>query len=257
MPITSGKVYWEFNILNSDNDSDAHVRIGVGRREASIEAPVGFDGYGYGIRDKTGQGVHLSRLRNFMEGGFHTGDVIGVVLELPEVANDNKFVDVVRDQIAIRYRHRLYWEKFDYVSTEKMDHLLNPVIVFGERAVPDLNPWKPDTLPGSKLKIYKNGEFIGVAFEDLYDFNPPHSELKTNNKRKEDIHNNNGTLGYYPTISVFKKGVAEINSGPEFKYKPQDLDPDVVDLYDIYNQRIADDTVWDIIDEIEAEFTIS
>lgn len=245
--VSEGKVYWEFNIIRSNEDN--HVRIGIGRREASIEAPVGFDGYGYGIRDKTGQTLHLSRLKNFMDGGFRTGDVIGMILELPKC----EFKDIVRDQIAIRYKQRLFWEKFDYVSTNKMEHLLNPVIVFGERAIPDLNPWKPEFLEGSSLKIYKNGQFIGIAFDNLYDFYPPNSELKTNSKKAEDILKNNGTLGYYPTVSVFKGGIAEINAGPDFKFKPKDED-NLLDLYEIYNQRIADDIVWDIVDEIEAEF---
>ncbi|GME92582.1 unnamed protein product [[Candida] boidinii] len=58
------------------DQSMGHVRIGFARREASIEAPVGMDGYGYGLRDKTGQKVHLSRPSHFMKEGFGAGDVI-------------------------------------------------------------------------------------------------------------------------------------------------------------------------------------
>ena len=46
--IREGSYYFEFKILNSNEKS--HVRIGVGRKEASLEAPVGFDGYSYGLR---------------------------------------------------------------------------------------------------------------------------------------------------------------------------------------------------------------
>lgn len=243
IPIQEGKVYFEFNIVNSNEQS--HVRIGVGRREASIEAPIGFDAYGYGLRDKTGQKLHLSRPVKFMKEGFKSGDVIGFLVELPKT----EFQDIVRDQIAIRYKNRLYFERFDYTPTEKMEHLLNPVTVFGEKAIPDLNPFKPDFLPNSSIKIYKNGEFIGTAFEDLYAFLPPYSEQKNNINKL----NNNGTLGYYPTVSVFKGGIAEINPGPNFKCKPNDLEPDVKEFHELYNEKIADDVVWDIIDEIEAE----
>lgn len=243
IPIQEGKVYFEFNIIKADEQS--HVRIGLGRREASIEAPIGFDAYGYGLRDKTGQKLHLSRPANFMKEGFKSGDVIGILVELPKT----EFQDIVRDQIAIRYRNRLYFERFDYTPTEKMEHLLNPVTVFGEKAIPDLNPFKPDSLPGSSIKVYKNGEFFGTAFEDLYAFLPPYSEQKNNVNK----FNNNGTLGYYPTVSVFKGGVAEINAGPDFKFKPSDLKSDVKEFHELYDQKIADDVVWDIIDEIEAE----
>lgn len=243
IPIQEGKVYFEFNIVNSNEQS--HVRIGVGRREASIEAPIGFDAYGYGLRDKTGQKIHLSRPAKFMKEGFKSGDVIGILLELPK----SEFQDIIRDQIAIRYRNRLYFERFDYTPTEKMEHLLNPVTVFGEKAIPDLNPFKPYSLPKSSMKVYKNGEFVGTAFEDLYAFLPPYSEQKNNINKL----NNNGTLGYYPTVSVFKGGIAEINPGPNFKFKPNDLGPNVKEFHQLYNEKIADDIVWDIVDEIEAE----
>lgn len=42
-----------------------HIRLGLARREACLQAPVGFDGYGYGLRDTTGEAVHFSRPRRF------------------------------------------------------------------------------------------------------------------------------------------------------------------------------------------------
>ena len=74
--IREGSYYFEFKILNSNEKS--HVRIGVGRKEASLEAPVGFDGYSYGLRDVDGQFMTISRRQKLcIENGFKTGDVIG------------------------------------------------------------------------------------------------------------------------------------------------------------------------------------
>lgn len=247
--MTEGKWYFEFNLLESGYTQ--HVRLGIGRREASLEAPIGFDGYGYGLRDKNGDKVHLSRPKPFMADGkgFMKGDVIGIVVELPK----EPFMDVVRQQVPMRYKSNLYYEKFDYVSTKPMEHLLNPVTVFGERAIADSNSWMPETLPGSCMKVYKNGEPLGTCFEDLYSFLPPNSELTSNKFNKAGKFVNNGSLGYYPTISMFNGGVAELNCGPDFKFKPTDLGDDVRELHELYDERIADDIVWDLVDEIEAE----
>ncbi|CDR39659.1 CYFA0S03e05820g1_1 [Cyberlindnera fabianii] len=246
--IREGNVYLEFIVKQSD--SSRHVRLGLTRREASIEAPVGYDGYGYGLRDIHGNTVHLSRPREFegLQEGFHAGDVIGLLVELPI---EDKLQDVVREQIAIRYRQHSFFEKLDYIPTKEMDHYLNPVTVFGEKAVRDTNRWKPETLKGSKVTVYKNGKLAGIAFEDLYSFLPPNSELKTGHPESKFL--NNGTLGYYPTISVFRDGVAELNAGPEFVNKPEDLPPNTQSIQEVYESHIADDIVWDIIDEIEAE----
>lgn len=243
IPITEGNIYFEFNIIKSDEQS--HVRVGVGRREASLEAPIGFDGYGYGLRDKTGQKIHLSRPASFMD-GFKTGDVIGILLELPK---ETEFQDVVRNQIAIRYKNRVYFEKFDYTPSKEMEHLLNPVTVFGEKAVLDKNSYKPPSIKGSKLKVYKNGEFIGTPFEELYAFDSKNSQQKNN---KINPFNNDGTLGYYPAISVFNGGIAELNPGPNFRQK-FDEDTRVTAYCELYDDKIIKDIVWDLIDEMEAE----
>lgn len=65
VPIREGKWYFEVKIEKSvalDGDSapstissGANVRLGWGRREASLNGPVGLDGYSYGIRDRTGE----------------------------------------------------------------------------------------------------------------------------------------------------------------------------------------------------------
>lgn len=79
-----GKWYIEYKLLKA-NDGESNVRLGIARREASVEAPVGYDGYGYGFRDKNGQKVHLSKPTDFLPDGeeFHAGDVIGLLVELP------------------------------------------------------------------------------------------------------------------------------------------------------------------------------
>lgn len=291
-----GNHYFEYEILNGNNDTskdngiEAHVRIGIGRKELALDAPVGFDGYGYGLRDLNGQKITLSRPQDFMKEGFKTGDVIGFVVELPSLeaqrASNQKFVEsyglrsrptsgrraednkklnaygnIVRDQIPIKYKSGLYFEQFEYTKTKQMDHLLNPVTVFGEKAVleenRDVDEVRIPTIPGSRILVYKNGVLAGEMFRDLYSFLPLETLNNNVNPNTEQSQNpaymntDDGSLGYYPMMSVFMNGIVKINAGPHFKYPlPENCAP----LYDNYTDKIAEDWLYDIIDEVEAEY---
>lgn len=336
--IREGSYYMEFAIVNANNGRDrSHVRVGIARREAALEAPVGFDGYGYGLRDVNGQKITLSRPKEFMKGliedpGFHNGDVIGLLVELPSLndhkravqafveerqreggtnkstttgtpghgfepapapqqplkkkkrvnertptADDNnnedeptakklrKFGNVMRDQIPIKYRNALYYEQFEYTPTKKMEHLLNPVTVFGEKAIlerstneeRDSPARQIPTIPQSKVIVYKNGELVGTAYQDLYSFLPLDTEnesigLSYNERQLQnpDYQNtDDGTLGYYPMVSVYQHGVVRFNAGPEFQYPPPSH---AKPLSDRYAETVTEEWLWDIIDEVEA-----
>lgn len=253
IPMTEGSTYFEFNIINSDGQS--HVRLGISRREAKVEAPVGFDGYSYGIRDMTGEMIHLSRLSPFMKDkGFKTGDVLGVLVYLPRanIHEEEQIRDIVRDQVVLRYKNRLFSERYDYLRTIQMQHLHHPLTVYGEEAVPDLEMFKPKEIEGSYIRIFKNGIDQGILFDNLYEFRDGCSEMiKNPNNRFAD----NGLLGYYPMCSVFGGGIVEFNPGPDFTFKPEQFQEDnVKEYWELYDEKIVEDMVWDMVDEIEAEF---
>lgn len=313
--IREGKYYMEFNIINANNDNDkSHVRIGIARREASLEAPVGFDGYGYGLRDIKGQKITLSRPKEFMgDDGFKSGDTIGFLVELPlleehksavqsflelkkleaqsiksedadelatkkkrrvkkqlsetEEEKENLLIhgNILRDQIPIKYKNSLYYEQYEYTSTKKMDHLLNPVTVFGETAVLEDTIHKEaenlPTIPNSSIKVFKNGKEVGTMFENLYSFLPTNIESKNFNisYNTRQLQNSNykntddGTLGYYLMISVFQGGIVGLNPGPDFKY-PIEGEDGVRPLQESYEEAVIEEWLWDIIDEVESEY---
>ncbi len=137
-----GRFYWECKILSgveadpmdgSGRDGGGHVRVGWARREASLEGPVGFDAYSYGLRDVQGQRVHMSRPKDFALADFCEGDVIGLEISLPSLslhrkvvdgvynkavdvsddldpASSGDFHDIIRDRVPIRYKTQLYFE---------------------------------------------------------------------------------------------------------------------------------------------------
>ncbi|RLV93509.1 Set1 complex component ash2 [Spathaspora sp. JA1] len=302
--IREGKFYFEFEIVNSGENS--HVRIGLARREASLEAPVGFDAYSYGIRDITGEFITTSRRKTIVvDQGFKTGDVIGFLVELPRLQEHkqamNEFVEqaknntpkdpvtkkrktttkkaenlqenatfnihdnIIRDQIPIRYKNSLYYEQFEYTSTKTMDHLLNPITVFGEKAVLE-NDDKTKSIPiipNSKITIFKNGIEQKNPIKDLYSFLPTNLEhtddyltvsANLNQQQNPNYRNSDdGTLGYYPMLSTFQHGAVKLNPGPDFKYPPSTATT-VKPLCSRYEEVVVEEWLWDIIDEVEAEY---
>lgn len=307
--IREGSYYFEFNIIKANDGSKAHARIGIARREASIDAPVGFDGYGYGLRDVHGEFMTLSRPKgSYIEGGFTTGDTIGLLVELPTIGAHrdsitsfceeykpskivkkrkkvqpvvdntpfNTHANIIRDQIPIKYKNSLYYEQYEYTNNKIMDHLFNPVALFGERAVlqEDLVFDKIPKIPGSSVTLFKNGVEQPEKITDLYSFLPTTIE-------NEDIHlyynttqqqnpsyrcSDDGSLGYYPVISVFQGGVVSLNPGPDFKFpcpkrgsqpsadETSERTKEVQSLSSRYQEGIVEEWYWDLVDEIEAEY---
>lgn len=263
--VREGHWYMEFNIGNcneSEGSDSSHVRLGVGRKELSLEAPVGYDGYGYGLRDICGSKLTLSRPQPYMSESFTTNDTIGLLIELPKLSDHrthfqdklnelNNNDNLVRDQIPIKYKNSLYFEQFEYTPTEKMDSLLNPIKIFGEKVVAN-NEIIDDLpkIPKSKIKIFKNGKDQGTMFEDLFSFLPIEGNI--NQQQNMSFKNtDDGTLGYYPMISVYKQAQVEFNPGPNFKHSiPEGAKP----LSDRYNEYISEQWFWDIMDEVESEY---
>ncbi|PWZ03341.1 hypothetical protein BCV70DRAFT_197557 [Testicularia cyperi] len=104
----------------------AHVRVGWGRREAPVNAPVGFDGYSYGFRDRTGDKVTLSRPTSYGK-PFRAGDVVGMYIKLPEERvpeDENDPANIKRERIAIRYKNQLYFESLEYPRSREMEQLM-------------------------------------------------------------------------------------------------------------------------------------
>ncbi|CAO1598603.1 transcription factor, contains a PHD finger motif [Xanthoria calcicola] len=334
-----GRWYYECKILSgvkppahetsltpqsASSTDGGHVRLGWARREANLDTPVGFDAYSYGLRDVSGQKIHLSRPKDFVPSNesFCEGDVIGLELTLPSLAlhrkvvegSYNKAVDVsddldphpaaeasdfVRDRVPIRYKGVVYFEQFEYSSSKDLEDLMNPAPSLSNAAVAAKdaaatappNPNHPSvalrTLPFSSIKVYKNGKLLGTPFTDLFAFLPPASKAATQQGARDGL--DDGMLGYFPAISVFRGGAAEINFGPEFWCPPSGLatrvgdDGQDADDYDMngsavalapkdpktqrqhsqgknsrlrgmgerYVEQIAEDIVYDLIDEVD------
>jgi len=134
------------------------------------------------------------------------------------------------------------------------------------------------TLPHSSVKVYKNGALIGTAFENLLAFLPPASLPSKAAGAREGF--DDGMLGYFPAIACFSGGIAEVNFGehgfwsppPHIRATKQDSSKQAVNgqitesgdnengwkpgralrpIAERYAEQVAEDVVWDIIDEVD------
>jgi COMPASS component BRE2 len=339
-----GRMYYEVKVLRGipehgpkdpvdpntgETKPGPHVRMGWARREAPLDAPVGFDGYSYGITDARFEAQHRSRASKIfkplpknakskhmkarpphgkpmpveyvIDQHVQEGDVIGLEIQLPSmsmhrkvvegiynpavdlgdgfdtVSNQDPFdrpIDVIRDRIPVPYKGNFYFEQLDYQVTKMVE-------AYHDRGpVPKIHP-SPNhedvsvrSLPHSHIKVYKNGEEVGIAFENLLAFLPPASmpsveAIKAGARPGFD----DGMVGYFPAISLFNGGVAQVNFGPDFWCPPEEMakqheqDTQMANgetteqhipegrrlraIGERYKEQIAEDIVWDIIDEVD------
>ncbi|KAF8312667.1 hypothetical protein DL93DRAFT_2059827, partial [Clavulina sp. PMI_390] len=239
---------------DSPMSGGAHVRLGWARRESSLNGPAGLDGYSYGYRDRSGEKVTLSRPKPYGK-SYGTGDTIGLYISLPprREANPNDKDDparIVPKRAAIQYRGSSFFESSEYSHSKEMDTLVDnpdefyktlaeqsnatpenagPVGRRGSRAAGAQEPLRPlPTLDNSAISFFVNGEDQGLAFQDLFSYlqlqqpkvKAKGAAVKQNALKERENHFDDGTLGYYPFISLFGNAKVKINAGPDFKYAP-------------------------------------
>ncbi|KAJ9659274.1 transcription factor, contains a PHD finger motif [Coniosporium apollinis] len=345
---SEGSHYYEVKILRGvpssgppippgqEDTPQPHIRMGWARREAPLDAPVGYDGYSYGITDLRFETMHKSRPGKLFhplppfktkktkpgaakpapepvvlsDPNIREGDVIGLEIRLPSLSLHRKVVsgnynpavdltdgfddpdptspfrigqsiDVIRDRMPVAYKAQMYLEHFEYRPTAPMVH-------YGDRsvdpkhvsAVPSPNHEDPALrcLPFSSIRVYKNGELVGTAFENLMAFLPPASRLTGPEEQRCAF--DDGMLGYSPAVAAFCGGVAQVNFGPDFWFPPAGLrregkgegnaatvdgEGDVAmggggesrveekrrlrGIGERFKEQVAEDIVWDIVDE--------
>ncbi|KAJ3109613.1 transcription factor, contains a PHD finger motif [Phlyctochytrium planicorne] len=135
--IYEGKWYCE---VTYKGENPARARIGWAQISGDLQAPCGFDIFGYSFRNDPGTLFHESKdygtPNEYLE-GFHDGDVIGMMIDLPPL-------EVEHQKALMR---RIWVEGKPYVQ-------------FRTGPLPKL--------PGSEIRYFKNGKDLGVAFKDLY-----------------------------------------------------------------------------------------
>ena len=79
--VSRGNWYYEVKIV--EMPEGAATRIGWAQKNANLQAPLGFDKFGYSCRSRKGTKFHDSVGKHYSD-GYSQGDVIGCLIELPE-----------------------------------------------------------------------------------------------------------------------------------------------------------------------------
>ncbi|KAM3581384.1 transcription factor, contains a PHD finger motif [Umbelopsis sp. WA50703] len=282
--VRHGTWYWEATILPSQGSSSdgPHVRLGWARREASLDAPVGFDAYSYGYRDVSGEKLFSSRREKYGE-GFQVGDVIGLMITLPQAKISN-FKSPNRRRIPIAYKDALWFEEKDFKQSKEYEALANSYQQNAPKNSGVLEGWNPRMLENSRIEAFKNGKSQGIMFDSLYDYedfgrlaetikgsrrskkrkantDASSTSMMGNGGEEDDAARrqqwteeapikDDGTLGYYPAVSVYGGGVVSCNFGPHFLHPPTGL-TDWRPMSERWDEYMAEETVWDLVDEVD------
>lgn len=142
--VSRGSWYWEATIEEMPEGSA--TRLGWAQEYANLQAPLGYDKFGYSWRSRKGTRFHECRGKHYSS-GYGEGDTLGFLIVLPESPEINYIPHTYKDRPLVKFKSHLYYEEKDQV-TESLKAL--------------------KVLPGSKLIFYKNGVNQDIAFSDVY-----------------------------------------------------------------------------------------
>lgn len=82
--VSRGSWYWEAQIVDLPDGGAA--RIGWAQEYANLQAPAGYDKFGYSWRSRKGTKFHESIGKHYSD-GYTLGDILGFLIVLPEIKN--------------------------------------------------------------------------------------------------------------------------------------------------------------------------
>ncbi|XP_026467621.1 set1/Ash2 histone methyltransferase complex subunit ASH2-like [Ctenocephalides felis] len=95
--VTRGCWYWEATI--EELPEGAAVRLGWGQELANLQAPLGYDKFGYSWRSRKGTRFHESIGSRYSE-GYGEGDVLGFMIILPDTRDVNHTPNTYKDRMS-------------------------------------------------------------------------------------------------------------------------------------------------------------
>lgn len=158
---------WYYEIVLKEG----HARVGWGHSLSDIHAPIGYDEYGYGYGDVTGNVFHTGRFMAYSE-PWNIGDVIGCRIVLPPISDkDSKLFEDLQREYESKY----------------------PPLRAGNYKI------RMSLHPGSFIAFYKNGRYLGKSFGPIYrgKYYPSFSVYKG----VIDVHFSSDDLQYYHSVT--------------------------------------------------------
>lgn len=136
---------WYFEATITDMPQDSATRIGWSQKLGNLQAPLGYDKFGYSWRSKKGTRFHQSKGKHYSD-GYTVGDKLGFYIHYPKGEQKCHLAeDTCKDSALIKFKTFFYFEEKDDV----------------EAAEKQLTP-----AAGSYLEFFKNGVSQGKVYQD-------------------------------------------------------------------------------------------
>ena len=103
--VSKGSWYWEAKI--TDLPEGAATRIGWSQSHSNLQAPLGFDKFGYSWRSRYGTKFHEAIGRSYCRGGYTTNDVLGFLIILPQLKPKEHCAPGVTPLVPESYKDRV------------------------------------------------------------------------------------------------------------------------------------------------------
>lgn len=141
---------WYFEATVDEMPDGAAARIGWAQEYANLQAPLGYDKFGYSWRSRKGTKFHESHGRSY-SAGYGEGDTVGFLIELPPAPAPMPTLmeympPAFKDKPLVKFKSHLYYEDKDRVA----------------EALKALRP-----LPKSRIVFFRNGVEQGDAFVEV------------------------------------------------------------------------------------------
>ncbi|XP_017849432.1 set1/Ash2 histone methyltransferase complex subunit ASH2 isoform X2 [Drosophila busckii] len=137
---------WYYEVTIEEMPDGAATRLGWGREYGNLQAPLGYDKFGYSWRSRKGTRFTESHGKHYSE-PYGEGDTLGLLITLPEDTAQDYLPNTFKDRPLVKFKSHLYYEDKDKIS----ETIKNMRILLG-----------------SRIEFFKNGLSKGVAFEEIY-----------------------------------------------------------------------------------------
>lgn len=97
--VTKGNWYWEATIEEMPEGSA--TRLGWGQDYANLQAPLGYDKFGYSWRSKKGTKFHESTGKRYSN-AYGEGDTLGFLITLPESPYTRRVPNTFKDRVRVK-----------------------------------------------------------------------------------------------------------------------------------------------------------
>nr|XP_039250660.1 set1/Ash2 histone methyltransferase complex subunit ASH2-like [Styela clava] len=182
---------WFYEVTVQDMPENTHVRLGWSQKLGNLQAPLGYDKFGYSWRSRKGTRFHQSSGKHYSDKGYGAGDVLGFFIHLPETTKTARCLpNTHKENALIKFKSFFYFEEKDEVekTVKSLQHLKGAFIEFYKNGVSQGSAWRDEVYEGAYypcISIYKNCT-VSVNFGPKFK-HPPKSAHKPVSARAADF----------------------------------------------------------------------